>query len=45
MRRLRAFVRTGPARLDSGDMRGTEIANAILLLVYPALVLVDLSDK
>ena len=35
----------GPARIDSGDMRGTEIANAILLLVYPALVLVDLSDK
>jgi hypothetical protein len=35
----------GPARIDSGDMRGTEIANVILLLVYPALVLVDLSDK
>jgi hypothetical protein len=34
-----------PAWLDSGDMRGTEIANVILLLVYPALVLVDLSDK
>ena len=43
VRRLRAFVRTGSVRF--GLHAGAEIANANLLPVYPALVLVGLSDK